>query len=126
MGFVGASCIGLAVVGVLDLGMVATAKGGTLSDGPGSGWYTAAGWIGGIWTLFLCMGVYGLAKAREPLRPDELLAALTPMPAAAVMSVLVLRQVDESGRHQGSAWIFIAVGLAIPALLWLLNHSKRR
>ncbi|MFI2213482.1 hypothetical protein [Streptomyces sp. NPDC020141] len=126
VGLVGACCVGLAVVGFLDLGTVGTAKGGTLADGPGRGWYMAAGWIGGIWTLFLGTGVVGLVKSREPLPPVDLLVVLTHMPVAAVISVLVLRQVDESGRHQGGAWIFIAAGLVIPALLWLLNHAGRR
>ncbi|GLF95136.1 hypothetical protein [Streptomyces yaizuensis] len=113
-------------MGLLDLGTVATAKGGTITDGPGSGWYTAAGWIGGIWVLLLGAFVVGRVKSREPLPPVELLVILTHMPAAAVISVLVLFQVDESGRHTDSAWLFIAVGLAVPALLWLLNRAGLR
>ncbi|GLF99443.1 hypothetical protein [Streptomyces yaizuensis] len=118
--------MGLAAVGVLDLGMVPTAKGGTLAEGPGSGWYTAAGWIGGIWVLYLGMFVVFSVKSREPHSPVIVLVLLTHMPAASVLSVAVLWQVDEAGRHRDSAWVFIVVGLVIPTLLWLMNRAGWR
>ncbi|MGW1975682.1 hypothetical protein [Streptomyces sp. NPDC001889] len=118
--------MGLAVVGVLDLGVEPTARGGTLADGPGKGWYLAAGWTGGVWVLFLGMIVVLSVKSPEPLHPVEMLVLLTHMPAAAAINVFVLWQVDETGRHRDSAWAFIAAGLVIPALLWLLNQAGWR